>query len=126
MVNKKSSRTVTPVIQGMHLTPIGHGLVLLEPGEGLDPTDISTYLVPLLQFLHSRKAKRLLYDLRSIPVIDEVYYAWLVRVHNACYVQGVELVAVNIKPQAAYALSLILEHKPPFTCVLDVNRVREQ
>lgn len=109
----------------MHLTPIDHGVVLLEPGEGLDPTDLSTYLVPLLQFLHSRKAKRLLYDFGSVPVIDEVYYTWLIRVHNACYVQGVELVAVNIKPQAAYALSLILEHKPPFTCVLDVNRIHE-
>lgn len=123
MIKEKQQSVMAPGIGGMHLTLLGSGAVLLEPGEGLDPTDSSTYLIPLLQLLESRKATRLLYDLKYVPVIDEVYYHWLIKVHNACQVKGVELVVVNMQPQTAFALALTLEQKPPFRCALDVDRV---
>ena len=34
-------------IAGLHITHIGDDCVLLEPSEGLDPSDPDTYLLPL-------------------------------------------------------------------------------
>jgi rsbT antagonist protein RsbS len=109
------------MIQGMHLTSIGEHNVLLEPGEGLDPSDPDAYLEPLLDFLQKNNAQRLLYDLGNVYVIDQVYYDWLVSLHAMCHICNVELITVNIQPPAAFALSNILDHNPLFTCALDVN-----
>ena len=37
--------------EGIHLTPIGDGNVLLEPGEGLDPSNPDALVAPVLEFL---------------------------------------------------------------------------
>ncbi len=110
--------------EGMHLTPIGGGNVLLEPGEALDPSDPDAYLVALLTYLQQQRAARLIYDLKNVVVIDALYYAWLKRLHALCAVSGIELVAVNMRPAAAYALALVLDETPPFSCALNVNRAR--
>jgi len=112
------------MIQGMHLTAIGACNVLLEPGTGLDPSDPDTCLEPLLKYLQQHNAQRLLYDLGDVHIIDAVYYAWLLRLHGICRISGIELVTVNIRPPAAFALSLILDTAPPFTCALNVDQAR--
>jgi rsbT antagonist protein RsbS len=112
------------MIQGMHLTAIGACNTLLEPGAGLDPSDPDTYLEPLLDYLQQHNARRLLYDLGDVHIIDEVYYDWLLRLYAICHISGIELVTVNIRPPAAFALSLVLDTTPPFTCALDVNQAR--
>ena len=112
------------MVQGMHLTPLGDGSVLLEPGEGLDPADPDAYLEPLVGFLQGQAANRLIYDLGEVGVIDELYYDWLVRLSRACRVTGVQVVAANIHPPAAFALAQRLTADPPFDCALDVDRAR--
>ena len=112
------------MIEGMHLTPIGDGNVLLEPGEGLDPSNPETPLAQVLEFLQRNEARRLVYDLKNVRLIDSVYYTWLVKLSAACRVANVEMVTVNMQPAAAYALSLTLDKSPPFTCVLDIHHLR--
>lgn len=112
------------MVEGMHLTDIGGGNVLLEPGDGFDPGDPDAYLAPLLQYLQERRAQRLFYDLKGLPLIDELYYRWLFTLHGSCVLIGVELVAVNMQPPAAFALAMILKERPPFACALDVERAR--
>ena len=107
----------------MHLTAIGGAKVLLEPGEGLDPSDPDAYLEPLVAYLQERGAKVLLYDLTNVPVIDELYYHWLAAVNTICRISGIRLVTVNMRPAAAYALALTLDNPPVFECALDVNQV---
>jgi rsbT antagonist protein RsbS len=107
----------------MHLTPIGDGKVLLEPGEGLDPTDPDAYLEPLLDFLQGRGARVLIYDLKNVPLIDRTYLDWLRSVESLCRVGGVALVVVSMRPAAAYALALMLDGPVPFACALDVDSV---
>jgi len=109
------------MIKGMHLTPIGDGKVLLEPGEGLDPSDPDAYLVPLAEALQRLHAERLLYDLKNVALIDPLYYDWLLAVNGLCRISGVELVTINMRPATAYALATRLRESPPFTCALDVN-----
>ncbi len=109
----------------MHLTPLGGDLVLLEPGEGLDPGDPDAYLTPLIAFLQRVGARRLIYDLASVPVLDPLYYGWLVQVSSACAVTGVEMVVANVHAPAAYGLAQYLEGDPPFACARDVDRARE-
>lgn len=113
------------MIQGMHLTAIGAHTILLEPGEGLDPSEPDRYLESLLGYLQQNHAQRLLYDLGNVHLIDEVYYDWLLRLHAICHISGIELTTVNIRPAVAFALSLALGDNPPFTCALDVNRARQ-
>ncbi|AOU98877.1 hypothetical protein BI364_13730 [Acidihalobacter yilgarnensis] len=113
---------MVPVLSGMHLTRIGQGNILLEPGEGLDPADPDAYLEPLLAHIQKRAAKRLIYDLKNVPFIDAIYYQWLVAVHDLCNIANIEMVAVHMRPAAAYALSRILEVPPPFRCALEVER----
>lgn len=108
----------------MHLTPIGDGNVLLEPGQGLDPSNPDGIMESLLARLQQNGARRLLYDLKKLPVIDRLYYDWLIHLHRGCRVCGIELVAVNIHPAAAFGLSLQLESTPPFRCALDVDAAR--
>ena len=112
------------MVQGMHLTSIGDGNVLLEPGDGLDPGEPDTYLVPLTGTLQQMRARRLLYDLKNVPVVDKLYYTWLVNVAAMCRISGIDMVAVNMRPATAYALALTMENSPPFDCALDVNRAR--
>jgi hypothetical protein len=107
----------------MHLTLIGGTKVLLEPGEGLDPSDPEVYLEPLVAYLQTRDARVLLYDLSNVPVIDELYYRWLTAVDTICRISGIQLVTVNMRPAAAYALALMLDEPPAFECALDVNQV---
>jgi anti-anti-sigma regulatory factor len=111
-------------LRGMHLTPIGDGKVLLEPGEGLDPTDPDAYLEPLLDFLQRRGARVLIYDLKNVPLIDRTYLDWLRSVEALCRVGGVSLVAVSMRPSAAYALALAMDGPVPFSCALDVDSVK--
>ncbi len=114
------------MIQGMHLTPIGDGNVLLEPGAGLDPGDPAAYLIPVLEVLQTHAARRLLYDLKNVPLLDEIYYEWLAALHAACRISGIELVTVNMQPEAAFALSHLLSGPPPFQCARDVAQVRRR
>lgn len=110
--------------EGIHLTPIGDGNVLLEPGEGLDPSNPEALVAPVLDFLQHNEARRLVYDLKSVRLIDEVYYAWLTKLSATCRIANVEMVTVNMQPAAAYALSLALSKSPPFTCALDIHHLR--
>jgi len=110
--------------EGMHLTPIGDGNVLLEPGQGLDPGDPDGALEGLLERLQQAATRRLLYDLKNLPVVDDVYYQWLLRLDRACRMCSIELVAVNMQPAAAFGLSLALPAPPPFRCALDVDAAR--
>lgn len=112
------------MVQGMHLTPLGDGAVLLEPGEGLDPGDPDAYVEPLVGYLQECAADRLIYDLGQVVVIDDLYYDWLVRLSRACRVSGVRMVAANIHAPAAFALAQQLAADPPFDCALDVDRAR--
>lgn len=112
------------MVRGMHLTPIGEGTVLLEPTDGLDPGEPDAYLVPLTGSLQQMRARRLLYDLKNVPVIDSLYYGWLVGVAAMCHISGIAMVVVNMRPATAYALALTLKDNPPFKCALDVNSAR--
>lgn len=111
-------------LQGMRLTPLGGRSVLLEPAEALDPARPDEMVAPLAEALQQMRARQLLYDLKSLAVIDGLYYDWLCRVSAICRISGVEMVAVNIRPAAAYALAVSMEEKPPFRCALDVDRAR--
>lgn len=108
-------------LSGMHLTRIGQGNILLEPGEGLNPADPDTYLEPLLAQIQKYAPQRLIYDLKDVPIIDEVYYQWLVAVQSACSLANIEMVVVHMRPAAAFALSQIIEVTPPFRCALSVE-----
>ena len=112
------------IIEGMHLTSIGGGTVLLEPTEALDPGTPDAYTVSLAGTLQQMRAHRLLYDLQYQPVIDRLYYDWLSRLAAICRISGVEMVAVNIRPATAYALSILLDEAPSFRCALDVDSAR--
>ncbi len=110
--------------EGIHLTPIGDGNVLLEPGEGLDPSSPEALVAPVLEFLQHNEARRLVYDLKNVRLIDEVYYTWLTNLNATCRIANVEMVTVNMQPAAAYALSLTLDKPAPFTCALDIHSLR--
>ncbi len=109
------------MIEGMHLTPISGGDILLEPGEGIDPANHDAYLTSLLEYLQQHKAQRLLYDLKNVRVIDSVYYRWLTALGSLCRISGIELITVNMRPAAAYALAIMLDKPPPFDCALDID-----
>jgi anti-anti-sigma regulatory factor len=112
------------MIEGMHLTPIGDGNVLLEPGEGIDPGNHDIYLTSLLEYLQQHNAQRLLYDLKNVRIIDSVYYRWLTALSSLCRISGIELITVNMRPAAAYALAIMLDKPPPFCCALDIDSTR--
>ena len=112
------------MLKGMHLTPIGDGNVLLEPTDALDPGEPDAYLVALTGALQQSRARRLLYDLKNVPVVDSLYYAWLTSVAAMCRISGIDMVVVNMRPTTAYALALTMKDNPPFGCALDVDRAR--
>jgi len=105
----------------MHLTPIGYDTVLLKPGEALDPSSPNAYLEGVISFLQEHGARRLLYDLGHLPLIDAVYYACLCSLHRACRSAGMEMIGVNIRPTAAFSLARLIDSSPPFDCALDVD-----
>ena len=111
------------MVKGIHLTPIGGGKVLLEPSEGLDPGRPDDYLEGLAEALGELSGRRLIYDLKSVPLVDTLYYDWLRRLHALCSISGVEMVVVNMQPAAAYALAMAMGDDPPFRCALDVDSV---
>jgi len=113
------------MIPGIHLTPIGDDSVLLEPGEGLDPTDPDSYLVPLLGYLQKKRARFLIYDLKTVALIDRVYYDWMIAMNSLCQISDVRMVVANIRPHAAFALSQMIAGDPPFSCALDVDFARQ-
>lgn len=111
-------------MRGMHLTAIGEGSILLEPGAGLDPNNIDLYLEPLMSFLQQQKARKLIYDLKNVPLIDTIYYNWLVYIHRLCSISGMGFIVANMQPTAAFALSTTIKETPPFICALDVESAR--
>jgi rsbT antagonist protein RsbS len=113
------------MISGLRLTPLGNDSVLLEPGQGLDPGQPDEALEKLLDYLQRTRARHLIYDLSTVAVIDNAYYAWLTRLHTGCQVCGVRLIAVNIRPHAAYALARQLTEIPAFATALDVDSARQ-
>jgi rsbT antagonist protein RsbS len=111
------------MIPGMHLTPLGNGDVLLEPSESLDPGRRDRQIEDLLGYLQGREARRLIYDLKNVSLIDSVYYDWLRALHAICQIAGIHFVVINMRPTAAYALASRLSEDPPFQCALNVQRL---
>lgn len=113
------------MLKGMHMTSIGSNIMLLEPGDGLDPSMPDEYVVDIMQIMQKADARTLMYDLKSVPLIDEVYYAWLVKLHRLCALSNIELIATTIRPTAAFSLATSLKKPPLFKCSLDVDSARQ-
>ncbi len=113
------------MLKGIHLTSIGNNNMLLEPGDGLDPSTPDEYVVELLHMMQKANARTLMYDLKNVLLIDAIYYTWLVRLHRLCALANVDLIATNICPTAAFSLATSLQQSPPFKCALDVDSARE-
>lgn len=113
------------MLKGMHLTSIGNNNMLLEPGDGLDPDAPDEYVVDLMQMLQKANARTLMYDLKNVPLIDAVYYAWLVKLHHLCVLANMDFIATNIRPTAAFSLATSLKQPPLFKCALDVDSARQ-
>ena len=112
------------MLRGMHLTAIGDNNMLLEPGDALDPSSPDDYVVELMKIMQKEDARTLMYDLKQVPLIDQVYYQWLVRLHSLCRLANVDLIMVNIQTTAAFSLAMNLKQPPPFKCSLDVDSAR--
>ncbi|MCW8924069.1 MAG: STAS domain-containing protein [Gammaproteobacteria bacterium] len=112
------------MLTGMHLTAIGDNNMLLEPTDALDPSSPDDYVAELMEVLQKEEAQTLMYDLNQVPLIDQVYYNWLIRLNNLCRLANVELVIVNIRTTAAFSLAMSLKTAPPFKCSLDVDSAR--
>lgn len=113
------------MLKGIHLTSIGDNNMLLEPGDGLNPDTPDKYVVELMRLMQNSNTRTLLYDLENVPLIDEIYYTWLVRLHHLCTLTNIELIATNICPTAAFSLAASLQQPPPFKCALDIDSARE-
>lgn len=113
------------MLRGMHLTAIGGNNMLLEPSDALDPSSPDDYVVELMTIIQKEEARTLMYDLKQVPLIDQVYYRWLVRLHDLCSLANVELIMVNIRTTAAFSLAMNLKQPPPFKCSLDVESARQ-
>ncbi len=113
------------MLRGIHLTSIGNNNMLLEPGDGLDPDAPEDYLATLMQLMQKENAATLIYDLKNVPLVDAVYYSWLLRLHHLCLLANMELIIVNIRPSAAFTLATSLSQAPPFKCSLDVESARQ-
>lgn len=109
----------------MHLTTIGNNNMLLEPGDGLDPSAPDEYMVDLMSAMQKANVHTLMYDLKNVPLIDDVYYEWLIRLHNLCKLTNMQLIVTNVRPTAAFSLATYLKQPPPFKCSLDVESARQ-
>lgn len=105
----------------LHLTLIGRAEILLEPGQGLDPAAVENYLEPILARVRELRVTCLYYDVQQLAVIDPVYYGWMAHLARACQAMGVRMVAVHVRPSAAFAMSRYLQADPPFATALDVG-----
>ena len=108
-------------LAGLHLTAIGQGRFLLEPGAGLDIGGQEELLEGILSRLQQGQASLLYYHLGGLPVIDEAYYAWLDALARACITINVRMVCVHMQPTAAFALSHFLKSPPAFDSALSVD-----
>ena len=113
------------MLQGMHITPLGNRKILLEPGDSLDPSSPDDYVVDLMGALHTESTDTLIYDLKKVPLIDDIYYAWLIRLNKLCGLSNINMVIVNIRTTAAYSLATSMKESPPFKCSLDVESARQ-
>ena len=104
-----------------HLTSVGDGKVLFEPGPAMDPTDCEGEIKETLAFLREQRASLLYYDMGKVMFIDNVYYKWLLMLHDACSIFGARMIAVNVIPTAACSLSNILDSDPPFSCAQEIK-----
>ncbi len=104
-----------------HLTSIGYGKVLFEPGPAMDPTDSEGEIKETLEFLRKQGASLLYYDMSKVMLIDRVYYKWLCVMHDACRIFGAKMIAVNVRPTAASSLSNILDSDPPFPSAQEIK-----
>jgi rsbT antagonist protein RsbS len=108
-------------IPGIHLTRIGSGDMLLEPTRGLDIGNGAETLENILVRLQREKSARLYYDLADLPVIDEVYYAWLESLGRACGAINVRMTCIHMQPTAAFGLASFLRDNPSFDTALDIE-----
>lgn len=113
------------MLQGMHITPIGNKKILFEPGDSLDPSDPDEYVIELMDALHDNHTDTLIYDLKKVPLIDDVYYSWLIRLNKLCRLSNIDMVIVNIPTTAAFSLAITMKEPPPFKCSIDVESARQ-
>jgi|OpeIllAssembly_1097287.scaffolds.fasta_scaffold60113_2 rsbT antagonist protein RsbS len=109
-------------LQGIHLTPIGAGDLLLEPSESLDPSR-DDQLETLVAALQRHQARRLIYDLKNVRLIDTVYFRWLTGLQAICQIAGVRMIVIHMQPTAAFALSQLIRDRPRFECALDIEHL---
>ncbi len=103
---------------GLHLTPLGQGRCLLEPGRGLDISQRPLLIEDILERLQRSGAAVLYYDLGELPLIDEAYYAWLDTLARACAALNVRMICMRMQPTAAFGLSHYLKEGPAFETTL--------
>lgn len=113
------------MLQGMHITAIGNRKILLEPGDSLDPGAPDDYVVELMDALHTESTDTLIYDLKKVPLIDDIYYSWLIRLNRLCELSNINMIIVNIRTTAAFLLATSMKEPPPFKCSLDVESARQ-
>lgn len=106
---------------GLHLTPIGQGRYLLEPGRSLDIGQQAELIERILGRLQQGGGTLLYYDLGELPLIDTAYYAWLDGLARACTAINVRMVCVRMLPTAAFALSHLIQAPPAFDTALCVG-----
>lgn len=108
-------------LAGLHLTAIGRGRFLLEPGAALDTNRQDELLDGILFRLQQGEAGLLYYHLGGLPLIDEAYYGWLDALAKACLAINVRMICVHMQPTAAFGLSHILKSPPAFDSALSVD-----
>jgi anti-anti-sigma regulatory factor len=112
-------------MQGMHLTVLSKQCVLLEPGLSLNPAEPDQYASGVMNYLQKNRTKGLIYDLKNLSIIDKTYYQWLKYLYTLCKLNNTQLVVINMKPTAAYGLSLFIDGFPPFKTALNVQDARD-
>ncbi len=111
-------------MQGMHLTVLSSQCVLLEPGVSLDPANPEQYAADIIEFLQKNRIQGLIYDLKELALIDKTYYQWLKYLFTLCKLNNTQLVAIHMKPSAAYGLSCFMKEPPPFETALNIESAR--
>lgn len=113
-------------IAGLHITHIGDDCVLLEPGEGLNPADPDTYLIPLLAELQRKNTQYLIYDMKNVAIVNPAYLGWLTAMSRLLGISGIQMIVVSMRPHTVFALARNLTGEPPFLCALDVDSARQR
>ncbi|MCW8929482.1 MAG: hypothetical protein OQL19_04505 [Gammaproteobacteria bacterium] len=112
-------------MQDVHLTILSRQCVLFEPGVSLDPSNPEQYASGVIRFLQKNRTKGLIYDLKSISLIDKTYYEWLKYLNTLCKLNNTELIVIHMKPSAAYGLSRCINESPPFKTALNIEAARQ-